>query len=80
MPQNQTDKLIIRSEISESLANAIRRSVSEVSTLAISEVEIFKNDSALYDEMLAHRVGLVPIVNEHVTDKTEIEFKLSKQI
>ena len=53
--------LVIRTEANESLANAIRRSVSEVPTLAIDEVEIFKNDSALYDEMLALRLGLVPL-------------------
>ena len=56
--QKTAEKLILRMPANESLANAIRRSVSEVPTLAIEEVEIFKNDSALYDEMLAHRLGL----------------------
>lgn len=73
------EKLIIRIEDNESLANAIRRSVSEVPTLAIDEVEIFKNDSALYDEVLAHRLGLVPLKTEKsMTAKTKIDFKLSK--
>lgn len=44
-----------------SLANAIRRSVFEIPTLAIDTVEFYKNDSALYDEILAHRLGLVPL-------------------
>jgi len=59
-----------------SLANAIRRSVLEIPILAIDEVEIFKNDSALYDEIIAHRLGLIPIK----TDKTskEIKFKLKE--
>ncbi len=56
------------------LANAIRRSVLEIPIMAIEEVEIFKNDSALYDEIIAHRLGLIPIK----TNKTskEIQFKL----
>lgn len=73
------EKLILRIKISESLANAIRRSVAEVPTLAIDEVEIFKNDSALYDEMLAHRLGLVPLKTEKsMSAKTKIDLKLSK--
>ena len=77
--QKTPDKLVIRTEISESLANAIRRSVAEVPTLAIDEVEIYKNDSALYDEVLAHRLGLVPLVTEKsMNSKTKIDLKLSK--
>jgi len=73
------EKLVLRSEMSESLANGIRRSVAEVPTLAIDEVEIFKNDSALYDEVLAHRIGLIPIKTEKsMSSKTKISLKLSK--
>ena len=71
--------LVLRMDANESLANAIRRSVSEVPTLAIDEVEIFKNDSALYDEVLALRLGLIPLKTEKgMTKKTKIELKLSK--
>src|SRR3990172_880944 len=71
--------LVIRIDANESLANAIRRSVSEVPTLAIDEVEIFKNDSALYDEMLSLRLGLIPLKTEKgMTKKTKIDLKLSK--
>lgn len=73
------EKLILRMPANESLANALRRSVAEVPTLAIDEVEIFKNDSAIYDEMLAHRLGLVPLRTEKsMTAKTRIDLKLSK--
>ncbi len=76
--ENTPEKLIIRGEISETIANALRRSVTEIPTLAISDVEIFKNDSALYDEVLAHRLGLLPLKTEKSMDeKTKIEFKLS---
>ena len=77
--ENTKEKLILRVESSEQLANAIRRSVSEIKTLAIDEVEIFKNDSALYDEILSHRLGLVPLKTEKsMSSKTKIDFKLTK--
>ncbi len=73
------DKVVIRMPANETLANALRRSVAEVPTLAIDEVEIYKNDSALYDEMVAHRLGLVPLKTEaKMTEKTKVELKLSK--
>ncbi len=77
--ENTQEKLVLKGEISESLANAIRRSVAEIPTLAIDEVEIFKNDSALYDEVLAHRLGLIPLKTEKgMSEKTKIDLKLSK--
>jgi DNA-directed RNA polymerase subunit D len=45
-----------------SFANALRRViVSEVPVLAIEDVNMLQNNSAIYDEMLALRLGLVPI-------------------
>ena len=47
---------------SPAFANAFRRAmISEVPTLAIEDVRIYNNTSALFDEMLAHRLGLIPI-------------------
>lgn len=44
------------------IANTIRRSIlTNVPTMAIDEVNFLKNDSALYDEIIAHRLGLVPL-------------------
>ena len=78
--KNTPELLVLRLNIKEELANAIRRSVTEIVTLAVDEVEIFKNDSALYDEVLALRLGLLPLKTEKsMTEKTKIDFKLSKK-
>lgn len=55
------NKIVFSMDLDESLANAIRRYVNQVQTIAIDEVDISKNDSPLYDETLAHRMGLIPL-------------------
>lgn len=45
-----------------SVANALRRVIiADVSTLAIDLVHIEKNDGIMRDNILAHRIGLIPI-------------------
>ena len=58
------EKIVFSAETNESMANAIRRSVNEIPILAVDEIEFFKNDSALYDEIIAHRIGLIPLKME----------------
>jgi len=71
------EKVVFLSDMNVTLANALRRSANEIPILAIDEVDIYKNDSALYDEVLAHRMALIPLKNRKVKDGEFVEMKLS---
>ncbi|MDP3987170.1 MAG: hypothetical protein Q8P81_03020 [Nanoarchaeota archaeon] len=70
------NQIIFIAEIEETIANSIRRYVNHISTLAVDEVEISKNDSALYDETIAHRIGLIPLKMEKLGGKKEQILKM----
>lgn len=73
-------KLVFSGKMETPLANSIRRSSLKVPVLAIDEVEIEKNDSALYDETVAHRIGLVPIkMTKDIKEDSVYTFKLSSK-
>ncbi len=55
----------ILEDVTTPFANALRRfMLSEVPTMAIEEVELKKNSSVLYDETVAHRLGLVVLKSD----------------
>lgn len=74
--EKKSEEISFAMEIDISLANAIRRSVNEIPILAIDKVEIHKNDSALYDEIIAHRLGLIPLKNQKLKKDIALELKL----
>ncbi len=48
--------------ISIEMINAMRRIIlTEIPVMAIDEIIILKNDSPLYDEIISHRMGLIPL-------------------
>ncbi|MEM3091204.1 MAG: DNA-directed RNA polymerase subunit D [Candidatus Pacearchaeota archaeon] len=74
--EDNKNQLVFRAKIDETLANSVRRYINQIPILAIDEVEISKNDSALYDETLAHRIGLIPIKREKISDKKSTKLVL----
>lgn len=58
--------------IHPSLANTFRRlMLSDVTSMAIEKVHIINNTSIIQDEVLAHRLGLIPLK----ADSRLFEFK-----
>ncbi len=64
--QEEDNKLVfVLKDTNHVVANTLRRLIlSEIPVMAIEDVTYHKNDSALYDEILALRLGLVPIVTD----------------
>lgn len=58
---DSTARLVIEG-VDTPFMNAMRRSMlAEVPSMAIDEVVIIENSSMLHDEILAHRLGLIPL-------------------
>ena len=77
--EKNKDQLIFSTEISESLTNAIRRYVNHILVLAVDELEISRNDSPLYDETIAHRVGLIPLKKSRSNEKTKVNLSVKRE-
>ncbi len=60
-------------------ANAIRRAaMGSVKTFAINKITLYENTSAMFDEYISHRIGLVPISTpiKGYSEKDEVMFTL----
>ncbi|MBR5503342.1 MAG: DNA-directed RNA polymerase subunit D [Methanobrevibacter sp.] len=63
--QDENSMVFIVRDAEVPFINAIRRiAMMRVPKLAIEDVFIVKNDSAMFDEVLAHRLGLTPLVSD----------------
>ena len=77
----QKNKICFESDINQSLVNSLRRYVNEIKIIAVDEVEISKNDGPLYDETVAHRIGLIPLKMEKSfkeNDEKKLKLKSKK--
>lgn len=63
---------VVKFELSDtdvSIANSLRRvMLAEVPTMSIEIVNIIENETVLFDEFLAHRMGLLPLASHYVGD------------
>jgi DNA-directed RNA polymerase subunit D len=75
--EKSKERIKFRAEgIGPSFANALRRiMISEIPTMAIEWVDFKKNDSALYDELIAHRLALIPLTFDRRAYKLPEECK-----
>ncbi|MBU3896726.1 MAG: DNA-directed RNA polymerase subunit D [Nanoarchaeota archaeon] len=61
--KNERKITFLLEETNPQFANALRRiSRVEIPNLAVQTVDFSKNDSALYDEVISHRLALIPLV------------------
>jgi DNA-directed RNA polymerase subunit D len=62
------------------LLNTFRRIVGyNIFIYAIDEIDFIENDSIIYDEFLANRVGLVPIITPKENTGKKVTFSLEKE-
>jgi DNA-directed RNA polymerase subunit D len=73
---SKTKISFLLNKVSTSYVNTLRRIfVNRVPVLAIETVEFKKNNSVMYDEQVAHRLGLVPLVTDYKSYNLKSECK-----
>jgi len=93
LEKSDTEIKFLLEDSNPQFANALRRiMISEIPILAIDTVDFSVNDSVLYNEIITHRLGLIPLVfnpkdfhfkEEHEDGKTcsmcEVIFAINKK-
>lgn len=75
---SQEDKKLkfVVEDVTPAFLNTMRRiATTEVPTMAIEEVMFTKNSSVLYDEVVAHRLGLIPLSTDLKTYRPQDKCK-----
>jgi DNA-directed RNA polymerase subunit D len=77
--QDEENKVVFTLKSKPILANVLRRYVlARIPVLAIDEVIIYSNTSAIFDEYIAHRLGQLPITTpENLPKDVEFQFYLN---
>ena len=66
LDKSDTELNFVLEESNPQFANAIRRiAIGEIPILAIDSVDFTQNDSVLYNEVIAHRLALIPLIFDH---------------
>ncbi len=72
LTKEQDTLRFVLSDTSPAFANALRRIImAEVPVMAIDDVMILENNSVMYDEILAHRLGLIPVTTDQTYNLPE---------
>ena len=92
--RNEREMEFVLEDSNPQFANALRRiMMTEIPVLAIEEVDFTQNDSVLYNEIISHRLALIPLVfdlgkfhfkeEQHEGNRTcqncEVVFSISKK-
>lgn len=78
--QDKTSARFVISGTDVSFVNSLRRAViSLVATPAIDNVTIYENSSNLFDEFVAHRIGLIPIDARELAAGEKVGFVLDEE-
>ncbi|WP_267639480.1 DNA-directed RNA polymerase subunit D [Haloarchaeobius amylolyticus] len=60
--RGERDALFLVRGVTPAFANGIRRAmIADVPTLSIDEVRVIENSSVMFDEQIAHRLGMIPL-------------------
>ncbi|MFB6180598.1 MAG: hypothetical protein ABEJ93_01850 [Candidatus Nanohalobium sp.] len=75
---------VLKAELEDAnpaVANTLRRAmISKVPTLSIKEVYINQNESGLFDEVLANRIGQIPFtIPENVDEEDEVHIAVKQE-
>ncbi|MFB6182710.1 MAG: hypothetical protein ABEI78_01465 [Candidatus Nanohaloarchaea archaeon] len=68
-------------DANEAIANSLRRAMmAKVPTLATKEIHVTKNESAMFNEMLANRIGQIPLtIPKNIDEEDEVKLSLKKE-
>jgi len=73
----ESDRFLV-SDCTRETINAIRRvTMNAVPSMAVETISIYENNSHLFDEYIAHRIGLVPLTTDYKNYKIGEKCELS---